>query len=47
MEIRKMNKLRYEAPKMEAAGFRTENGYAASEPVTSSTAKITMQGSGL
>ena len=42
MEIRKMNKLRYEAPKMEAASFRTENGYAASEPVMSSTTKITM-----
>ena len=40
-------KTGYEAPRIEAASFRTENGYAASEPATSSTAKITMGGSAL
>ena len=45
MQINK--KTGYEAPRIEAASFRTENGYAASEPVMSSTTKITMQGSGL
>ena len=47
MTDKKMNKAGYEAPRIEAASFRTENGYAASEPVMSSTTKITMQGSGL
>ena len=42
MQINK--KTGYEAPRIEAASFRTENGYAASEPVTSSTTKITMGG---
>ena len=40
MQINK--KTGYEAPRLEAASFKTENGYAASEPVMSSTTKITM-----
>ena len=35
-------KMSYEAPRIEAAGFVTENGYAASEPVMSTSTKITM-----
>ena len=42
MEISK--KMSYEAPRIEAAGFRTENGYAVSEPSSSVSAKITLQG---
>ena len=45
MMNKEMNKLRYEAPMMEATGFKTENGYAVSEPVMNSSAKITMSGS--
>ena len=47
MMNKEMNKLRYEAPMMEATGFKTENGYAVSEPVMNSSAKITMSGSKL
>ena len=45
MQINK--KTGYEAPRIEAASFKTENGYAASEPVMSSTTKITMGASTL
>ena len=45
MEINK--KMSYEAPRIEATSFITENGYAASEPVMSTSAKVTMAGGSL
>lgn len=47
MKINKLKKESYTAPKMKATGFKTENGYAISEPVMSTTTKITMFGSSL
>lgn len=47
MKVNEMNKLRYEAPETKTTGFRAEQGYAVSEPGTSTSAKITMTGSSL
>ncbi|MCQ2309362.1 MAG: hypothetical protein MJZ78_05210 [Bacteroidales bacterium] len=45
---KKIGKLGYEAPRIEAAGFVTENGYAASgAPQQSVTAKISLGVGGL
>ena len=44
MKTLEVNKVRYNTPEMKTTEFRTEQGYAVSEPSSSVSAKITMQG---